>query len=134
MSQEGTVDQALIEELKQVLLKERARLTRNMSELIEDSMNRDRETGMDSLDESTGESLTSTRYRLKDREKFLLNKINKALQKIDEGTYGYCEACGEEIGERRLRARPVATLCIECKEEQERREKGFVDGHEPPTT
>ena len=124
------MDQAVMEELSQELINQRDRLQRNMSELMEDSMNRDRETGLDSLDESTGESLTSTRYRLRDREKFLLNKVNKALQRIADGEYPYCSSCGEEIGERRLRARPVATLCIECKEEQERHEKGFYDGHD----
>jgi len=124
------VDQSVIDELRAELEVQRDRLRRNISELMEDSMNQDRETGMDSLDESTGESLASTRYRLRDREKYLLNKVNQALARMEQGEYPYCENCGEEIGDRRLRARPVATLCIECKEEQERTEKTFYDGPE----
>jgi len=122
------VDASVIEEIRQGLLQQRERLRRNISELMEDSMNQDRQTGQDSLDESTGESLASTRYRLRDREKYLLNKVKQALDRMDEGEYPFCESCGEDIGERRLRARPVATLCIECKEEQERKEKGYYDG------
>lgn len=124
------MDQSVIDELRAELEVQRDRLRRNISELMEDSMNQDRETGMDSLDESTGESLASTRYRLRDREKYLLNKVNQALARMEQGEYPYCENCGEEIGDRRLRARPVATLCIECKEEQERTEKTFYDGPE----
>jgi DnaK suppressor protein len=53
----------------------------------------------------------------------LLNKIRETLERLEEGEFGVCESCGEEIGEARLRARPVTTLCIECKTEQERQEK-----------
>jgi DnaK suppressor protein len=53
----------------------------------------------------------------------LINKITEALERIDSGTFGICEVCEEEIGEARLRARPVTTLCIDCKMEQERQEK-----------
>lgn len=127
------MDQAVIEELRQELLSQKERLEKNMSDLMEDSMSQERETGLDSLDESTGESLTSTRYRLRDREKYLLNKVKQALKRIESNEYPYCENCGEEIGEKRLRARPVATLCIECKEEQERNEKTFYDGHDIET-
>lgn len=126
------MDPAIVEEIRQGLLSQQARLRRNISELMSDSMNKDRETGQDSLDESTDESLASTRYRLRDREKFLLNKVQQALERMDDGEYPYCESCGEDIGERRLRARPVATLCIECKEEEERKEKGFYDGPDEP--
>ncbi|RME03231.1 MAG: hypothetical protein D6812_05405, partial [Deltaproteobacteria bacterium] len=59
---------------------------------------------------------------LLDRERKLLNKIEKSLRKIDMGTYGICEECEEEIGRNRLEARPVAELCIRCKEEQEEME------------
>lgn len=61
--------------------------------------------------------------RLRDRERKLLKKIEKTLEKINNGTYGICEACGSEIPIERLEARPVTDLCIECKTEQEEAEK-----------
>ncbi|MCA9562447.1 MAG: TraR/DksA C4-type zinc finger protein [Myxococcales bacterium] len=64
--------------------------------------------------------------RLRGREQHLLSKINDALERMDNGEYGDCEECGESIGIARLRARPVTTLCINCKEEQERAEKAYV--------
>lgn len=57
--------------------------------------------------------------RLRDRDRRLINKIEQALRRIDEGTFGICDECGDPIGEARLKARPVTTLCIECKEEAE---------------
>lgn len=61
--------------------------------------------------------------RLKGRERQLLKKIDEALEKIETGNYGICEICGEEINIKRLEARPVTTMCIECKTEQEEEEK-----------
>lgn len=65
--------------------------------------------------------------RIRDRERKLIAKIQESLQKIDDGTYGICEHCDEEISEKRLIARPVTTLCIKCKTEQEKIEK--LQGH-----
>jgi DnaK suppressor protein len=61
--------------------------------------------------------------RLRDRERKLLKKIEDAIDKIDAGTYGICESCGQPIGLNRLEARPVTTMCIDCKTEQEEEEK-----------
>jgi DnaK suppressor protein len=61
--------------------------------------------------------------RIRDRERKLIAKMQEAIQKIDEGTYGICENCDEEISEKRLIARPVTSLCIKCKTEQEKIEK-----------
>ena len=79
----------------------------------------------DEVDQSTAEYEQAFEYRLRDREKFLLKKIRKALGRLEEGIYNLCEACDGPIGLARLKARPVATLCIECKEEQERDEKNY---------
>ncbi len=68
------------------------------------------------------EELFSTELRLRDREKFLLNKINAAIDRLDNGNIDECEDCGEKIAFRRLMARPVTTLCIDCKEEKEKEE------------
>lgn len=77
----------------------------------------------DPNDRATQESEFSLELRTRDRERKLIKKIDDALTSIDEHDYGYCEACGVEIGIRRLEARPTATLCIDCKTLDEIREK-----------
>ncbi len=77
----------------------------------------------DPNDRATQEEEFSLELRTRDRERKLVKKINEALARIDIGEYGYCEACGVEIGIRRLEARPTATLCIDCKTLDEIREK-----------
>ena len=77
----------------------------------------------DPNDRATIESGRSFELRIRDRERKLLTKIDEALVRIDEGIYGMCEACDEEIGLKRLEARPVTTLCIDCKTAQETQEK-----------
>ena len=79
----------------------------------------------DEVDQASTEYDQSFEYRMRDREKFLLRKIEKALTRIDEGEYDLCEGCGNPIGKKRLIARPETTYCIVCKEEQERQEKMF---------
>ena len=70
----------------------------------------------DEVDLATAEYEQSFEYRLRDREKFLLRKVDKALRRIENGEYDECESCGETISKKRLLARPEATLCIVCKE------------------
>lgn len=77
----------------------------------------------DPNDRATLESGRSFELRIRDRERKLLSKIDEAIARIDDGSYGICEDCGEEIGQKRLEARPVTTLCIDCKTLQETREK-----------
>ena len=77
----------------------------------------------DPSDRATAESERSFTLRIRDRERKLINKIKEALDRIEGGTYGICENCEEEISEGRLKARPVTTLCIECKRLQENVEK-----------
>ena len=77
----------------------------------------------DPNDRATQESEFSLELRTRDRERKLIKKIDEALARIEEHEYGYCEACGVEIGIRRLEARPTATLCIDCKTLDEIREK-----------
>jgi DnaK suppressor protein len=74
-------------------------------------------------DQASAEIDRNFMLRLKGRERKLLKKIDEILEKIDNGTYGICEACGEEINIKRLEARPVTTMCIDCKTEQEEEEK-----------
>lgn len=109
--------------IRQVLSEQKLRLLHNAQEGLSFSMNRERNIGRDSIDESMEEELFSTELRLRDREKYLLGKINEALERLDNGTINQCEGCGDAIGAKRLLARPVTTLCIECKEEREREEE-----------
>lgn len=111
------------QKLREVLLAEKARLLKSAQEGLAFSMNRDRNIGRDSIDESMEEELFSTELRLRDRESGLLGKINGALERLEAGTINECEDCAEPIGYRRLVARPVTTLCIDCKEEREKEEK-----------
>lgn len=108
------------EELKQRLEAEQTRLVANAHSAISFTMDRDRDrVGRDSMDESTEEELYSTQLRLHDRETFLLVKIQEALKRLDAGEIDECEECSEPIGFKRLMARPVTTLCFECKTARE---------------
>jgi DnaK suppressor protein len=78
----------------------------------------------DPADRAALESDRNFLLRLRDRDRKLLSKIDEAFARIEDGTYGRCEECGGEIGIERLKARPVTTLCIDCKASQEEREKG----------
>src|SRR3989337_399529 len=74
-------------------------------------------------DQATAETDQNFMLRLKEREQKLLKKIDETLERIENGTFGICESCGKEIGFKRLQARPVTTLCIACKTQQEEEEK-----------
>lgn len=76
----------------------------------------------DEVDLASAEYEQAFEHRMRDREQGLLKKVDKALKRIEDGTFDECENCGNYIGYNRLSARPEATLCIECKEEQERAE------------
>jgi DnaK suppressor protein len=105
----------------QLLLKKQEILTdagKTMTEMTDQTTN-----VPDPNDRATLESGRSFELRIRDRERRLLSKIDEAIARIDDGTYGVCEDCGEEIGLKRLEARPVTTLCIDCKTIQETREK-----------
>jgi DnaK suppressor protein len=81
----------------------------------------------DPNDRATQESEFSLELRTRDRERKLIRKIEEAMKRIEDGSYGYCVETGEEIGIKRLEARPVATLCVEAQERRERREKQYGD-------
>ncbi len=102
-------------EWKQNLLDEVGRTVNHMQD--------EATTFPDPNDRATQEEEFSLELRTRDRERKLLKKINESLAQIDSGDYGYCEACGVEIGLPRMLARPTATLCIDCKTLEEIREK-----------
>ncbi len=105
----------LLNQRLQDLLDEANKTALNMSE--------DEQNLPDPSDRATLESDRNFTLRIRDRERKLIGKIKEALDRIENGTYGICEECGEEISEQRLMARPVTTMCIECKKRQEREEK-----------
>ena len=87
-----------------------------------DGMN-EKENFPDPTDRASLESNRNFTLRIRDRERKLIGKIKEALDRIDDGTYGNCEECEEKIGIERLKARPVTTLCIDCKSLQEAEER-----------
>jgi DnaK suppressor protein len=113
-------------EIRKVLEEEQKRLSRTSQNALTYSMNHERNIGRDSIDESMEEEIFSTEMRLHDREKFLLNKVTKQLSRLDANEIDVCDECGESISFRRLMARPVTTLCIDCKEQAEREEAAAV--------
>src|SRR5829696_310550 len=108
------------QELKTRLQADLDRLGDHAHTALEFTMDRDRDrVGRDSMDESTEEEIYSTRLRLHDRETFFLGKIREAMRRLEAGTMDECEECSEPIGFKRLLARPVTTLCFECKSARE---------------
>lgn len=105
------------------------RLDRTMAELLDEAnktvsdMTTHNGNLPDPTDRASLESDRNFTLRIRDRERKLIAKIKEALERIETGTYGICESCGREISEERLKARPVTTLCIECKTKQEQEEK-----------
>ena len=111
------------EEIQKDLVKQRAVLLEEAGELIAEGLNPTSENIPDMSDQASAEADQYFLMRLREREQKLLKKIDEALERITRGTFGICERCGEEIGLKRLEARPVTTLCIDCKTKQEEEEK-----------
>jgi DnaK suppressor protein len=105
----------LLNDRRQELLDEASRTTVGMGE--------GRDQFPDPTDRASLEGNRNLTLRIRDRERKLLTKIDEALLRIEDGTYGICEECGDEITVERLKARPVTTLCIACKSEQEADER-----------
>ena len=103
--------------------KRKAVLDRAREMLSVENMSLDTNDLPDEMDLASSEYLQSFEFRLRGREKSLLSKLDLALKKITDGTFGICEICDEPIGKKRLEARPETTLCIKCKEDQEREER-----------
>ena len=116
------MDKKTLEKFKNQLIAKREEILneagRTLSDMTDQSQNIP-----DPNDRATIESGRSFELRIRDRERKLLSKIEEALERVAEGTFGICEDCGEEIGLKRLEARPVTTLCIDCKTIQETKER-----------
>ena len=116
-----------LKKIKEILQERREALLQGKESINEQSVVFSTDDLPDEVDLATSETDQAVNLKLRDRERFLLRKIDKALQKIDAGEYGECESCGDPIGMKRLMARPVTDLCIRCKEEQEARERVFAE-------
>lgn len=115
------------EQLRARLKDELGRLVAHGHSALDFTMDRDRDRiGRDTIDESAEEELYSTQLRLVDRENFFITKIQEALKRLETGDIDECEGCSEAIGFKRLMARPVTTLCFECKTAKEQ-----VEADEP---
>lgn len=125
MSERQTLSQKDLKRFKKTLEDSRQALLDNARKTMELESNFDTDDLPDEIDQASSEYAQSMVFRLRDREKFLLRKIEKALARIEDGTFGTCERCEESISAKRLEARPVTTLCIRCKEEQEKKESSY---------
>jgi DnaK suppressor protein len=108
-----------------ILLAKKKEILRNAQRTLNEDMTLDADDLPDEMDLASSEYLHSFTFRLRGREKIFLQKIDHALEKIKEGNFGVCEQCGEPISIKRLEARLETTLCIRCKEDQERIEKAY---------
>ena len=108
------------------LLDWRDEILRSTKETLEHLQN-DSEQHADIADRATSESERALELRARDRQRKLISKIDDALTRIDDGSYGYCEETGEPISLKRLDARPIATLSVEAQERHERRERVYRD-------
>ena len=114
-----------LKRFREILLGKKAELLRNAQKTLTEDMTLDADDLPDEMDLASSEYLQSFTFRLRGREKTFLKKIDHALRKIDDGNFGVCEECEEPISLKRLEARPETTLCIRCKEDQERIEKAY---------
>ncbi|HEX4461887.1 MAG TPA: TraR/DksA C4-type zinc finger protein [Polyangia bacterium] len=114
-----------LKRFRDLLLEKKDEILRNAKRTLNEDMMLDQDDLPDEMDLASSEYLQSFTFRLRGREKTFLKKIDYALTKIDDGSFGICEECEEPISVKRLEARPETTLCIRCKEDQERMEKAY---------
>jgi DnaK suppressor protein len=122
---DAKLTKAQLKKFRELLESKRMEIVRRAQQTLDEDMALDANDLPDEMDLASSEYLQSFTFRLRGREKVFLDKIQKALEKIDAGSFGVCDDCGERISVKRLEARPETTLCIRCKEDQERVEKDF---------
>ena len=117
---------AEVERFRSLLELEKGKVLRNAQRTLTEDMTLDQDDLPDEMDLATADYNQSLAFRLRGRERLLLTKIESALERLESGEYFWCTICGSFIGVKRLEARPVTTLCIRCKEKQERQERAFA--------
>ena len=126
MQSEGHVNKKNLERFQKILTEQRDNLIETARATLASDLGIAVDDLPDEMDLASAEYDHAMNFRLRGREKTLIKKIDLALERIEEKEYGVCDECGDDISTRRLEARPVTTLCIRCKEEQERREKEYI--------
>jgi len=114
-----------LKRFREILLMRKKDILRNAQRTLSEDMTLESDDLPDEMDLASSEYLQSFTFRLRGREKVFLQKIDRALERIENGTFGLCEQCGEPISPKRLEARLETSLCIRCKEDQERIEKAY---------
>ncbi len=113
-----------LEYFQGILQKQLDELVKGAGKTVDEMTDAERTSAFpDPTDRASLEDARNFELRIRDRERKLINKIKKALEKIEDGSFGFCEICGEPIEFKRLEARPVTTHCIECKTSEEEQEK-----------
>jgi DnaK suppressor protein len=120
------MDKKTLARYRKVLLEEKERILNNSKKTMDQELNISQDDLPDEADLAATEINQNLVFKLRDRERQLLSKINEALNRMDEGQFGTCVDCEEPIEPKRLEARPVSTLCLKCKEQQEHREKIYA--------
>lgn len=120
-----------LEKFRKLLTEERIRIVQNAIRIADRNVTIDSDDVPDIVDLATSDLSLNLNVEIRERERHLLGKIDTALAKIDDGSFGICEDCGEPIALGRVYARPVTTLCIKCKEEEEELEKRGGARREP---
>jgi DnaK suppressor protein len=121
------LSQKQLDRFKGLLDEKRQRLIDQARETLSNEMILSPDDRFDEVDQASSEYMQAFSFRLRGRERFLMSKIEIALRKMEEGTFGICEECEEPISNKRLEARPEAPLCIQCKEAQEKEEAVYAD-------
>jgi len=121
----------LAEHFRKLFETQKTSLTFSQKGLLDDSFHLNLEDLADESDHTSSAIEQSMRMRLRNREALYLKKIDAALTRIEEGTFGLCENCEEEIEMRRLEARPITSFCVSCKEDNERSETLHMDSRRP---
>jgi DnaK suppressor protein len=120
------MDAKLLAKYKRLLLEEKQRIMNNSKNALKNELALSPDDLPDETDLAASEVNQNLVFKLRDRERQLLTKIDEALARMEDGHFGVCQDCEEPIEPRRLEARPVSTLCISCKEKQEHREKIYA--------
>ncbi len=111
-----------LKKFKRIFEKQRDQIAQKGGGIIREDFLINPDDRLDEIDQAATDIDKEMRMRLCNRETLYLKKVEEALRRIEDGSFGECEECGEDIEFRRLEARPTATLCVSCKEEQERKE------------
>lgn len=121
------MDSAHLEEFRQLLNEEKRRLLKKAAHTIKNEIELSKDDMADEADLASALTDQNLSLRLRGRERSLIDKIDLAIDRIEQGEFGECVVCGDDIELNRLRARPVTTMCIACKEDQERRERLYSE-------